>query len=108
MTQEALKLGETYYTVFFAQNSPMTEPIIETVIYIGRADSHELPLEHVFQTARSFHKFGNWNEMSEVQRNEFPIAPLLSFDANNLEPLFDSTGLIEEIKDAQSRRQTDF
>jgi hypothetical protein len=104
VTQEALGIGEAYYTVFFAPDSPMTEPIIETFIYIGRADSNSLSLDHVFQTARSFHQVGNWNRMSEAQRKEFPIAPLLIFDMNNLEPLFDSKGLIEEIKDAHSRK----
>ena len=92
-----LVIGNTYFTVFYADQGCRV-PVVETYVYLGSEQR-----EHVFQTARSFHQRGNWNEMTEVERAAFDPAPVLTFDPESLEPVVDISGLVGEMSDTIAR-----
>ena len=107
VTPEALEVGKTYFTVFYADQS-LLAPVIETFVYLGaesRTDEGYSSTEHVFQQARSFHQVGNWNSLASAERAQFEVVPLLMFAPGDLEPVTDLEGLIAELGDLLKRSQ---
>jgi hypothetical protein len=94
---QALEIGNTYFTVFYADQK-LRFPVVETYIYLGPEGE-----DHIFQTARSFHQRGNWNEMTESERAEFEGAPILVLDSASLDPVVAISGLIGEMNDTVDR-----
>jgi hypothetical protein len=103
--EKALEIGNTYFTVFYADRQ-LKQPVVKTYIYLGLDQSEtdrQRPIEHLFQTARSFHQQGNWNQMSEAERSEYDVAPLLLLNSESLEAIVDVSGLVREMNDVIAR-----
>jgi hypothetical protein len=102
----ALEVGNTYFTVFYPDEK-LQSPVVETFVYLGadiRDNGESRTTEHIFQNARSYHQHGNWNQMTQDERAEYEIAPLLVLDAESLDPVVDIAGLIGEITQSLKRR----
>ena len=103
--QIPLEVGGTYFAVFY-MDEKLTTPVVETFVYLGAeiTQGPDGPLQsHLFQYASSFHSDGNWNEMTDDERAEFPEPPLLAFDEADRDHVVDAEGLIGELLEWQAR-----
>jgi hypothetical protein len=105
MDTRTLEVGETYFSVFY-MDEELKIPVVETLVYLG-ADMADGPdgrqRAHLFQFAGSFHSDGNWNEMSDEERAEFPEPPVMAFGDSDCEYVVDAEGLIAELRKWQAR-----
>jgi hypothetical protein len=84
----------------------LTIPVVETFVYLGAELAHApdgARQSHLFQYAGSFHSDGNWNDMTDEERSEFPEPPLLAFDDADRDHVVDADGLIAELREWQTR-----
>jgi len=103
--QQTFEVGKTYFSVFYADRE-LHHPLFETLVYVGldtaEGDSGSTPM-HLFQYARSFHADGNWSLLTDEQRAGFEEPPIMSYAVDEVDPLVDANGLIEELKEWRSR-----
>lgn len=103
--RETLEPGETYFSVFYVDEE-LRIPSIETYVYLGSdvADEATEPrVVHLFQYAHSYFSDGNWNDLSAETKDRFDEAPLISFEGQHLEPIFDADGLLVELQQWRGR-----
>ena len=96
-----LVVGETYFSACYA-DPERHHPNFQTLVYLGRDDAGSESW-HMFQYAASYHSDGNWNQMTEKQREDFGDPPVVSFEAAHIDPIVDAEGLIEELAKWHSR-----
>lgn len=100
-----LEIGKTYFSVFYADEE-LRHPLVETLVYLGpealERDTASVP-GHLFQYAESFHRDGNWKEMTDAKRQEFEEAPVVTFETAHIDPVVDVDGLIEALTKWQAR-----
>lgn len=104
---EAFAVGSTYFSVFY-MDEQLTIPVVETLVYLGTdvTDGPGGPRHaHLFQFAGSYHSDGNWNEMTDAERQDFAEPPVLAFDEADREHVVDAEGLIRELREWQARRR---
>ena len=101
----SLQIGETYFSVFFADEA-LCRPLVETLVYLGPenldGDASSVP-GHLFQHAESFWRDGNWKDMTDAEREVFDEAPVVTFEAEHIDPIVDADGLIEALAKWKAR-----
>ncbi|APV48886.1 hypothetical protein BWI17_03830 [Betaproteobacteria bacterium GR16-43] len=99
-----MQAGETYFSLMYADEK-LTLPHIETLIYLGETemDEPDRVRVHLFQYAESFHIDGNWKQMSEETRATYEEVPLVFFELDNVEPICDGDGLIQQLQSWRER-----
>jgi hypothetical protein len=104
-TIPALRVGETYYALYF--HDPQRRfPQIETRVYLGHdlEQSHTSSLgDHYFQTAESYFHDGSWCEMTENQRKSLHQDSVVVVNADSLGLTCDLPELIARLSLLLSR-----
>jgi hypothetical protein len=101
----ALSIGETYFSLFFMDEA-LRLPVVETLVYLGpdliEVEGGSAP-GHLFQYASSYHSDGNWNDMTDEEREQFEEPPVIAYEEAHLDPVVDADGLVEELRNWQGR-----
>jgi hypothetical protein len=106
MTQPlALEPGKTYFSLFYIDEQRRF-PIVDTLIYLGQdviEGERGMVPGHLFQYAASYHSDGNWNEMSDEEREQFDEPPVIAFEDAHQEAVMDAEGLVKALGDWRER-----
>jgi hypothetical protein len=86
-----------YFSLFYLDEQ-LTIPTIETLVYLGPAERESSAPRHVFQSAESYAADGSWNQLTPEQRAEYGESPIQFFEGDDLEPIADKRGLVEQLK----------
>jgi hypothetical protein len=96
MRADELKQGGTYFCLFYLDEQ-LTIPTIETLVYLGPDAGGSSEPRHMFQSAESHFADGDWNHLTAEQRAEYDEPPLQFFEGDDLDPITDKRGLVEQL-----------
>ena len=84
MTEKALVIGNTYFSLMYADRHLLI-PEIQTLVYLGRSQTDAgIPI-HLFQHGWSYHNDGNWEKMYPERKQQFDEVPLFFFEVGNFD-----------------------
>jgi hypothetical protein len=97
MRADELRQDGAYFSLFYLDEQ-LTIPKVETLVYLGLAEGGSSAPRHMFQSAESHAADGNWNQLTPEQRAEYDEPPIQFFEGDDLDPITDKRGLVEQLE----------
>jgi hypothetical protein len=97
MRADDLEQDGMYFSLFYLDEQ-LTIPTIETLVYLGPSEGESSETRHIFQSAESHASDGNWNQLTPEQRAEYDESPIQFFEGDDLAPITDKRGLVEQLE----------